>query len=234
MAMQHVAGILLAGGRSKRMGTDKALLPLPGTSQVSFLQHLTQVMLAECEELVLVTRDRLQADLYARYVSSSVRVVVDEVPDCGPLMGICSGLRVVQAARAFVCAVDTPLLQASLIRFLLAQTGQAQGTVPTGERGGQAQGTVPRGESCDDELVVPVVGGLPQVLLAVYPRALLSLVEERLRVGRQDLRSLLEVAAVRYVSEEQLRLVDPHLRSFLNVNTPEDLNTLHSLLEMDD
>jgi molybdopterin-guanine dinucleotide biosynthesis protein A len=215
------------------MGTDKALLPLPGSSQVSFLQHLTQVMLGECGELVLVTRDRLQADVYARYVSSSVRIVVDEVPDCGPLMGICSGLRVVEAACAFVCAVDTPLLQASLLRFLLAQTGQAQGTVPTEDVGRQAQGTFPTGECCDDTLVIPVVGGLPQVLLAVYPRALLSLVEERLRAGRRDPRSLLEVAAVRYIPEERLRLVDPHLRSFLNVNTPEDLNTLRLLLETD-
>ncbi len=229
------------------MGTDKALLPLPGSSQVSFLQHLTQVMLGECGELVLVTRDTLQADIYARYVSSSVRIVVDEVPDCGPLMGIYSGLRVVEAARAFVCAVDAPLLQASLLRFLLAQTGQAQGTVPTEDVGrqaqgtvpmegvgGQAQGTVPTGECCDDTLVVPVVGGLSQVLLAVYPRALLSLVEERLRAGRRDPRSLLEVAATRYIPEERLRLVDPQLRSFLNVNTPEDLNTLRSLLVTDD
>ena len=130
MEMQHVAGILLAGGRSKRMGTDKALLALPGSSQVSFLQHLTQVMLGECEELVLVTRDRLQADTYARYVSSSVRVVIDEVPECGPLMGIYTGLRVVQASHAFVCAVDTPLLQPSLLTFLL-------------------------GQCCDDGLVVP-------------------------------------------------------------------------------
>ena len=246
MTMQHVAGILLAGGRSKRMGTDKALLPFPGNSQISFLQHLTQVMLGECEELVLVTRDMLQADIYARYVSSSIRIVVDEVPDCGPLMGIYSGLRVVEAARAFVCAVDTPLLQPSLLRFLLAQIGQAQGTVTTegvdGQVqetvstegvGGQVQGTVPTEECCDDTLVVPVVGGIPQVLLAVYPRALLSLIEERLRAGRRDPRSLLEVAATRYIPEEQLRLVDPHLRSFLNVNTPEDLNTLCSLLVTD-
>jgi molybdopterin-guanine dinucleotide biosynthesis protein A len=188
------------------MGTDKALLALPGSEQVSFLQHLTEVILGACEELVLVTRDGRQADSYARYVSSSVRVVVDEVPDCGPLMGIYTGLRVVQASYAFVCAVDTPLLQPSLLTFLLAQC-------------------------CADTLVVPVVGGLPQVLLALYPRALLGVIEERLRAGRRDPRSLLEVAATRYISEEQLREVDPDLRSFLNVNTPEELNVLRAMLE---
>jgi molybdopterin-guanine dinucleotide biosynthesis protein A len=187
------------------MGSDKALLTLPGSGQISFLQRLIRVMLGVCEELVLVARDALQADGYAPYVSSSVRMVVDEVPDCGPLMGIYSGLRVVDASQALVCAVDTPLLQASLLTFLLAQGG-------------------------DDRLVIPVVDGLPQVLLALYPRALLPLIEERLRAGRRDPRSLLEVAATRYISEEQLRAVDPDLRSFLNVNTPEELNMLRSML----
>lgn len=187
------------------MGTDKALLTLPSSGQVSFLQHLAEVMLAACEELVLVTRDGLQADTYAKYVSSSVCIVVDEVPDCGPLMGIYTGLRAIQAAHAFVCAVDTPLLQPSLLTFLLAQR-------------------------CADTLVVPVVGDLPQVLLALYPRALLALIEERLQAGRRDPRSLLEVAATRYIPEEQLRQVDPDLRSFFNVNTPEELDRLRSII----
>ncbi len=206
MRMQHVAGLLLAGGRSKRMGTDKALLPLPGSGQISFLQHLTQVMLTECEELVLVTRDMQQAETYVTYVTSSVRIVIDEVPDTGPLMGIYSGLRVVKASQAVVCAVDTPLLQPALLRFLLAQC-------------------------CADTFVVPVVDGLPQVLLALYPRTLLPLIEKRLQAGRRDPRSLLQVATTRYISEAQLRRVDPDLLSFLNVNTPEDVQTLRSILE---
>jgi len=187
------------------MGTDKALLTLPGSRQVSFLECLVGVMLGACGEVVLLTRDGLQADSYARYVSSAVRVVVDEVPDCGPLMGIYTGLRAVQAGYAFVCAVDTPLLQPSLLTFLLAQR-------------------------CADALVVPVVGAVPQVLLALYPRALQALIEQRLQEGRRDPRSLLEVAAVRYIDEEQLRRVDPDLRSFLNVNTPEELDRLRLMI----
>jgi molybdopterin-guanine dinucleotide biosynthesis protein A len=118
-------------------------------------------------------------------------------------------LRVVEAAQAVVCAVDTPLLQPALLTFLLAQ-------------------------GCADTLVVPVVDGLPQVLLALYPRAVLSLIEERLQAGRRDPRSLLEVATTRYILEEQLRRVDPYLHSFLNVNTPEELHSLRSMLEKHD
>ena len=205
MPMQHAAAILLAGGRSKRMGTDKALLPLPSLGQVSFLQHLTQVMLDECKELVVVARDRLQADAYAQHVLLSARIIIDDVPDYGPLMGLYSGLRAVEASHAFVCAVDTPLLQPSLLAFLAAQ-------------------------SYHDHLIVPVVANLPQVLLALYPRTLLPLIEEQLQAGRRDPRSLLELAPTRYISEEQLRVVDPDLRSFLNVNTPEELQMLHTMM----
>jgi molybdopterin-guanine dinucleotide biosynthesis protein A len=65
---------------------------------------------------------------------------------------------------------------------------------------------------------------MPQVLLAVYPRAVLPSIEGRLREGRRDPRSLLEVAPVRYIDEAQLRQVDPELRSFINVNTPGELS----------
>jgi molybdenum cofactor guanylyltransferase len=205
MRMQRVAGILLAGGRSKRMGTDKALLPLPGTIQVSFLQHLTQVMLDECDELVLVARDIQQADLYAHYVAPSVQIITDDVPDTGPLMGLYTALHTIQTSHAFVCAVDTPLLQPALVTFLLNQC-------------------------CDDTPVVPVVDDVPQVLLALYPRTLLPLIAERLQQGRRDPRSLLEATPTHFIPEAQLRLVDPDLRSFLNVNTPEELNRLRLIV----
>ena len=80
-----------------------------------------------------------------------------------------------------------------------------------------------------DSLLVPVVNNVPQVLLAVYPRAVLPLIEERLHEGREDPRSLLEVAPVRYIDEAQLRQVDPGLRSFINVNTPGEFALLEEI-----
>ena len=67
-----------------------------------------------------------------------------------------------------------------------------------------------------------MVDGVPQVLLAVYPRAVLPVLEALLYAGRRDLRALLEVAPVRYIEEAQLRAIDPTLRSFVNVNTPAE------------
>jgi molybdopterin-guanine dinucleotide biosynthesis protein A len=184
------------------MGTEKALLPMPGNKQLTFVEHLAALLAGQCREVLLVARDEAQVTRYARV--TGVRMLIDKVPDRGPLMGLYSGLSAMDAAissHALVMAVDMPLVQPALVAFLLAQ---------------------PR----SDALLVPVVNGVPQVLCAIYPHSVLPLVEQRLQEGRRDPRSLLEVAPVSYIEEAQLREVDPQLRSFINVNTPEELDGL--------
>ena len=197
-----VTGIILAGGSSRRMGTEKALLPLPGNKQLTFVEHLAALLAGQCRQVLLVVRDEAQATRYAR--ATGVRMLIDKVPDRGPLMGLYSGLSAMDAAissHALVMAVDMPLVQPALVAFLLAQLRT-------------------------DALLVPIVNGVPQVLCAIYPHSVLPLVEQRLQEGRRDPRSLLEVAPVSYIEEAQLREVDPQLRSFVNINTPEELDGL--------
>jgi len=71
-----------------------------------------------------------------------------------------------------------------------------------------------------------VVEGIPQVLLALYPRSILPQIETLLRQGKHAPRALLEIAPVHYIEEAQLRQVDPQLRSFVGINTPQDLEAV--------
>lgn len=197
-----VAGIILAGGRSRRMGTDKALLPTPAQTSRTFVEHLAGLLSAHCTEVLLVARDETSSQQYSSISPQQPwRLVYDQLPDQGPLMGLASGLRATTASHALVVAVDLPFVQPALLAWL--------GDFPL-----------------TDELIVPRVQGIPQVLLARYPRAILPTVESCLRDGRRDPRALLERAPVRFLEEEQLREVDPELRSFVNVNTPEDFATI--------
>lgn len=195
MAVLSCAGVILAGGRSKRMGQDKGLLPFPDEGRVTFAEHLTSLLQPLCSEVVLVARDTTHA---ADYRHCGARILIDQIPDVGPLMGLYSGLSAIQTSHAIVIAVDMPCVQPDMVAFLLSQL-------------------------LDDTLLVPVVAGIAQVLLAVYPRLILPAIEECLRQGRRDPRSLLERVKVRYIEEAQLRLVDLQLRSFVNMNTPQDL-----------
>ena len=106
--MYSAAGIILAGGYSKRMGQDKALLPCPNNQQISFVEQLATLLLSACSEVILVSRDVSQATDYARSVSSLVHIVTDKIPDIGPLMGLYSGLCAMRSSHALVTAVDTP------------------------------------------------------------------------------------------------------------------------------
>jgi molybdenum cofactor guanylyltransferase len=196
-----VAGIILAGGFSRRMGSDKALLSVPGRGQVTFVAHLSSLLITLCSEVVLVTRDEDQAAKYIRHLAtqeaSSVRVISDKVPAAGPLMGLYSGLQAIHVSHALVMAVDMPFVHKDMLAFLLSYP-------------------------LDEALLVPVVDDIPQVLLSVYPRTILSTLETCLLNGQHDLRSLLKIVPVQYIEETQLRKVDPLLRSFVNVNMPGD------------
>src|SRR5579859_4070424 len=98
-----VSAIILAGGRSTRMGRDKALLAHPEERETTFVAHLVRQLSTLCREVILVARDAEQATEYAAYIS--VRIVTDISPDKGPLMGIYSGLRAIQQPHALVIAV---------------------------------------------------------------------------------------------------------------------------------
>ena len=200
-----VAGVLLVGGRSRRMGRDKALLPSPDGSALTFVERLSALLAELCKEVLLVARDETSGREYSFVCQrQNVRLVYDQAADHGPLMGLYSGLQAVSFSHALVLAVDLPCVRRSLLSWLSAFP-------------------------LTDEILVPRVQGIPQVLLARYPRSLLPTIETCLRAGRRDPRALLAQVPVRFLEEEQMREIDPDLRSFVNVNTSEDFEQAASL-----
>ncbi|GAC1389386.1 MAG: hypothetical protein NVSMB38_03420 [Ktedonobacteraceae bacterium] len=169
---------------------------MPNNQHVTFVEHLAALLAPQCNDVVLVVRNTAQA---ARYKHLGISIVTDDTPDIGPLMGLYTGLHTIRASHALVTAVDMPFVQPEMIKFLLSQP-------------------------LDASLLVPMVNDIPQVLFAIYPRAVLPIIAERLQAGRRDPRSLLDVALVRFIDEAQLREIDPQLRSFINMNTLEDYN----------
>ena len=192
-----VTGLVLAGGESRRMGRDKALLP---TARGPLLLHVARTLATTCAEVLVVDRPP------GRYRHLGLPVVLDRLPGRGPLVGLHAGLEAMRHAYGLVVACDMPGLTPAVARFLVQRALEA-------ER---------RGTPVD--AVVPLRRGRPEPLLAVYARRLAPVAEALLEQGRPPLRALLAAPGVRvaWVDEAELRTIDPDLRCLVNLNTPAD------------
>ena len=119
--MIGVSAFILAGGRSSRMGTDKALLPLGG-------ENLLQLALRKSKAVSptpIIVGDRERYSIYGE-------VIEDRFPGCGPLAGIYSALCATQTDLNLVLSVDMPLMTADFLIWLvqLAAAGAELAFVP--------------------------------------------------------------------------------------------------------
>ncbi len=132
------------------------------------------------------------------YAQFGLPMIGDVFPGKGSLGGIYSALVSCTTPYALCVACDMPFLNVRLMDYLLSL------------RAGF-------------DAVVPVIDGQPQGLHAVYHRRCADTI--RLRIAQNDLRisELFDHIRVRLVGEGTIRAVDPDLRSFTNLNTPEEL-----------
>jgi molybdenum cofactor guanylyltransferase len=114
------SAIILCGGQSSRMGSDKAALPFgPDT----LLTRVVRAARAVAGDVVIVG-DTSQS------MPAGVRVVSDPIPGLGPLAALATGLASVGAERSLLVACDMPLLVPAVLRRLLDLTGDADACVP--------------------------------------------------------------------------------------------------------
>ena len=128
---------------------------------------------------------------------SGVRRVDDRFRALGPLAGMHAGLTAARHPYVWVVGCDLPDVEPAMITLL-------------------------RGLAEDYEAVVPRIEREPEGVCALYARTLGSRIEGLLDGGERSIKALLAASNVRYVAPEELRAVDPELRSFRNVNSPAD------------
>jgi molybdenum cofactor guanylyltransferase len=192
--------VVLAGGRSTRMGESKAGLEWHGSTLVYRVAAVLTRAVGGPVVVVAAPGQVLPA------LPDGVGVVEDPVPGLGPMQGLAAGLAAVadRAEVAFVCSTDLPFLRPAFVRRVL--DGLTDGT----------------------DVVLPVARGFRQPLAAAYRTALAGLVSELLAGGNRKLGMLFEHCAVTQLDEAQLLAdpallrADPTLESVVNVNTPED------------
>ncbi len=194
--MKLVAGIILAGGHSRRMGTDKASLPF---GPELLLQRIVRIVGQAASPVIVVA----QQGRTLPALPAGIVVADDESPNRGPLEGTAAGLRTLRNSfpevdAVFITGCDTPLLTSAFINRMTELFDPQR------------------------DAVVPIDAKIPQPLAGIYRTKILPMVDQLLADNRLSLRDLLDQLAVRFVPADELRSVDPELQSLRNLNTPAD------------
>lgn len=121
---KDIVGVILAGGKSRRMGTNKALLPYRGQP---LIEHIARVMQKVFERVIIV------ADEGEAYRFLNLPFYPDIHKDCGPLGGIHAAFHQTSADALFVVSCDLPGLTPKLIEYILNVEAHASAVIPTSD-----------------------------------------------------------------------------------------------------
>jgi molybdenum cofactor guanylyltransferase len=189
-----VTAFILAGGKSRRMGRDKAFVDFKGRP---LLARALEVARSVAQDVRIVgggDGDRQKFESYAA-------VVEDIFPDCGPLGGIHGALLASRTELNLMLAVDMPFVSSRFLQYLIDEAKIA------------SQASV----------VVPHAGGRRQPLCAIYRRDFVDAAEAALRAGRYRIDLLFEVVETRVLEEEEIAHAGFSCDLFRNLNTPQEL-----------
>ncbi len=135
------------------------------------------------------------------YISYDVILVGDVIEKKGPMSGLYSGLINSKRNYNFVTACDMPFLNRQLISFMMGLAG-------------------------NNDIVIPRIKDFLEPLHAIYSKSCIPFIEGYLKDGNSGLRELLGGCKVRYVEEEEIIQIDPDMKSFININTPEEYDKI--------
>ena len=195
------SALILAGGRSRRMGyKEKALLPI---GDKIILEHVMDALDGVVDEIIISLRDVPQQELLKDY-TQGYDVVLDKLQDVGPLSGILEGLRSANGEYVFVAACDMPYINTDVVELLFKRAEGHDAAIPIWE---------------NEDL---------EPMHAVYRTHPMAMETEKaiLRNEKFVLAPVFKMQDLVFVKIDEIRELDPDLRTFVNVNTPDDVDKL--------
>ena len=201
-----LTGIILAGGKSRRMGgRNKAFLELGGRPLIEIvIGHLQSV----CAEVLVVAGDT------SPYTKLGIPLVEDRFRSVGVLGGLHAGLEAASHELTLVVGCDMPFLNPRLLRTL-ADWAKKYDVVVLRHAPPVPPGHPPRRAGTEG-------GQYIETLHAAYRRTCLPAIEAAIHAGERRIISFFTHVRVRYLTPAEIASIDPDLRSFRNINTPEE------------
>jgi molybdopterin-guanine dinucleotide biosynthesis protein A len=191
------SAIILVGGEARRANGQEKYFF--SYQGKTFIERQIDALRGRVDEIVLVARDRAQCERFSRM--NGVACTTDLRQGMGPVGGLHAGVLAVKGDLLFVSACDMPCVRPEVIEYLFSLIEGYDAVIP-----------------CWNP-------GMLEPLHAVYRREPLLRYFETHR-GR-SLRALVRNLRSRYVPVENLRPFDPNLRTFTNINRPEELDEIN-------
>jgi molybdopterin-guanine dinucleotide biosynthesis protein A len=198
-----ISCIVLAGGKSVRLGHDKVLVKF---GNKSLLEQVISKVNSLSKNIIIVTAEERTFSQLTSH--PKLKVVSDIFPGKGSLGGIYTGLVTSDSFYNLVIASDMPFLNQPLLRYMIEV-------------------------SDGFDFVLPRFNNMFEPLHAVYSKNCVAPIEFILKQGRKVIIELFNFVKVRYVEAEEIDRFDPQHLSFFNINTKEDLELARSIARGD-
>ena len=200
------SAVILAGGFSRRFGSDKALVVLAGKPLVL---HVINRVSKAVDEVLVVVSSKDQKNKFEPILAEKANLVIDKDESQSPLVGAITGFQSAKGEYSLLLPCDTPLVSIQIVQFLLDMCTNRRAAIPRWP------------------------SGYIEPLQAVYhTKSALTAAKTALRQGNMNMRSMIgNLRGVRYVSTMVLEQLEPDLLTFFNVNTPQDLKKADFLLK---
>ena len=200
------SAVILAGGFSRRFGSDKGLVLLRDKPLV---RHVIDKVSPAVDEILVVVSSKEQKKNFEPVVGNGVKIVIDKDDSQSPLVGAITGFESVKGEYSLLLPCDAPLVSTQIVQFLLDVCINRHAAIPRWPSGN----------------IEP--------LQAVYhTKSAMTAAKIALKQGHMTMRSMIEkLQGLRYISTMLLEQLEPGLGTFFNVNTPQDLQKVEFFLK---
>jgi len=193
--------VILAGGKSSRMGFDKQFLKI---NEKRLIEIIINKLKKEFDDIIIVTNKPEQ------YIDSPYKVVSDEIKEKGPMGGIHIGLKESSSKYVYFVACDMPNINLDYIRYMKNIIKDLDVDACVTKVGNKLR---------------------PEHLNAFYSRDLVNEIEKLFLEDCRAIVYLTDKVNTFYVEEKDARKYSPNLEMFFNLNTKEDLDNYISSLD---
>ena len=197
------SALILAGGEGSRLGfKEKALIDINGRPLISLIiERLEKVV----DTIIIAVRDEAQGELLNSRITGC-GFAYDTYKNRGPLAGVLSGLSACNDEYCFIAACDMPFINSKIVKMLFEDCQGFDAAIP-----------------CWND-------GLLEPLHAVYRcEPMLKETRKAIEKGENIILAPISRLKVNCVAVDDIKKPDPRLRTFMNVNTPEDLKRIEEI-----